>query len=286
MMKISNNSFCFRRIGLLVKRDVMEHWRTFLNITLILTLLFLVIMYSSTWSLFDKDYLGYCIIVQGFCTKVFSFYSIFVLSGILANMQTQGDRINFLMLPASNMEKFLGRLFYVLLLVFVPFVTGFLLADVIHLLISPFMRSAAETVFSSSLIPGFWEIKTKVLLESQKVLNQHVNFSIWVLAMFSCVYTVWESSIYILGGCYWRKHPFLKTFALMMIVGLLATVVMGFSFFNFLRASDTVTTQTWFDSAFGIGYETFLLIGIGVFSVWTILNWYWSYRLFRRSQIV
>ena len=99
MMKISNNSFSFRRVGLLVKRDVMEHWRTFLNITLILTLLFLVIMYSSTWSLFDKDYLGYCIIVQGFCTKVFSFYSIFVLSGILANMQTQGDRINFLMLP-------------------------------------------------------------------------------------------------------------------------------------------------------------------------------------------
>ena len=127
-MKTYNNSFSFSRVGLLVKRDVVENWKTFLFLTLALFLVFLFIMYSCSWIPFEvmSGYESFSLAVLNACTTVFTYYSIFVFSGIMVNMRMQGDRTNFLMLPASNMEKFLTRMLYVTLLVFVPFIVGFL----------------------------------------------------------------------------------------------------------------------------------------------------------------
>lgn len=294
-MKTNNNSFSFRRVGLLVKRDVVENWKTILFLTLALFLVFLFIMFSYSGIPFEAigGYEAFSLAVLNVCTSVFTYYSIFVFSGIMANIQTQGARANFLMLPASNIEKFLGRLLYVALLVFVPFIVGFLLADVLHMLLFPLFVDG-EVVRTLPLLSGLWEVKSKVMQDAQETLNQ-INLNIdlsslgYALLVFSFVESVCRASFYILGGCYWRKHPFVKTFALLMLVKIVVIVALGISYVAIVREVEAPVeaAQIWMDKLFmGISQGTLLLVCAGVCFVWAVFNFYWAYRLFCRSQVV
>ena len=275
-MKTYNNSFSFRRVGLLIKRDVVENKKNFLFFTLVLSVIFLFIMFTSAWvtPAGEEAYLTLSITTLNGYNTVFTYYNIFVFSGIMANMQMQGARANFLILPASNIEKFLGRLLYVTLLVFVPYIVAILLADVLHMLIFPFFAG---------------EGKGKVLQEVHETLNEYINLPLYLLLLIDCLLFVWEASIYVLGGCYWRKHPFLKTFASILFVTIVAIAVLGYSFWKIASEvkAPVEALQIWMDKYLGGISQTFLLlICAGVFFVWTLLNFYGAYRLFCRSQVV
>ena len=191
MMKTYNNSFSFRRVGLLVKRDVGENWKTCLFLTLALSLVFLCIMYSCSWLPFEVKggYEAFSLAVLRGCKSVFAYYSIFVFSGVMANIQAQGDRTNFLMLPASNLEKFSARLLYVVFLAFVPFVVGFLLADVLHMLTFPLFVGNGETV-RTFLLPGLWDVKSELKSAGQEFLDLvHLNID---LSSFVCALVIFS----------------------------------------------------------------------------------------------
>ncbi|MBR5802959.1 MAG: hypothetical protein IKY31_01255 [Bacteroidaceae bacterium] len=294
-MKTYNNSFSFGRVGLLIKRDVVEKWKTFLFLTLALFLVFLFMMYAYSWIPFEvmSGYESFSLSVLNGCTTVFTYYSIFVFSGIMVNMRMQGDRTNFLMLPASNMEKFLTRMLYVTLLVFVPFIVGFLLADVLHMLLFPLLVDD-EAIRTLPLLPGMWEVKSKVMQGSQEALNLvKLNIDLsslgYALPIFPFIEAVWEASFFILGGCYWRKYPFAKTFALLMLSKIVAIVVIGISYVKIVREVEAPVKalEIWMDKlCMGISQNTLLYICAGVFFVWTLLNFYGAYRLFCRSQVV
>ena len=94
-MKTYNNSFSFSRVGLLIKRDVVENWKTFLFFTLVLSVIFLFVMFKSAWvtPAGEEAYLTYSLTTLNGYKTVFTYYNIFVFSGIMANMQTQGARV-------------------------------------------------------------------------------------------------------------------------------------------------------------------------------------------------
>ena len=295
MMKTYNNSFSFGRVGLLIKRDVVEKWKTFLFLTLALFLVFLFMMYAYSWIPFEvmSGYETFSLSVLHGGTTVFTYYSIFVFSGIMVNMRMQGDRTNFLMLPAGNLEKFLERLLYVTLLVFIPFIVGFLLADVLHMLLFPLFVDD-EAIRTLPLLPGMWDVKSKVMQDTQDTLS-HINLNIdfsslgYASPIFSFMETVWGISFYVLGGCYWRKHPFVKTFVLLMLFKIVAIVVLGISYVKIVREVEAPVKalEILMDNFFmGINQSTLLYICAGVYFVWTILNFYMAYRLFCRSQVV
>ena len=290
MMKENINSFSFRRVGLLITRDVVENRKNFLFFTLVLSVIFLFIMFTSAWvtPAGEEAYLTLSIKTLNGYKTVFTYYNIFVFSGIMANMQTQGARANFLMLPASNIEKFLGRLLYVALLVFVPYIVAILLADVLHMMIFPFFAGESDAVATHSLLLGFWEVKGKMLQEGQETLNMYINLPLYLLLFIDCLLFVWESSIYVLGGCYWRKHPFLKTFASILFVTIVAIAVLGYSFWKIASEvkAPVEALQIWMDEYLGgISQTSLLLICAGVFFVWTLLNFYGAYRLFCHRQV-
>lgn len=295
MMKTYNNSFSFRRVGLLVKHDVVENRKTCLFLTLALSLVFLCIMYSCSWIPFEVNggYEAFSLAVLRSCKSVFAYYSIFVFSGVMANIQAQGDRTNFLMLPASNLEKFSARLLYVVFLAFVPFVVGFLLADVLHMLTFPLFVGNGETV-RTFLLPGLWDVKAELKSAGQEFLDLvHLNIDlssfVCALVIFSLVESLWRASFYILGGCYWRKHPFVKTFTLLMLVKIVVILALGISYVMIVREVEAPVeaAQIWMDKLFmGISQGTLLLICAGVFFVWALLNFYGAYRLFCHRQVV
>ena len=252
-------------------------------------------MYSCSWLPFEVKggYEAFSLAVLRSCKSVFAYYSIFVFSGVMANIQAQGDRTNFLMLPASNLEKFSARLLYVVFLAFVPFVVGFLLADVLHMLTFPLFVGNGETV-RTFLLPGLWDVKAELKSAGQEFLDLvHLNIDlssfVCALVIFSLVESLWRASFYILGGCYWRKLPFVKTFTLLMLVKIVVILALGISYVMIVREVEAPVeaAQIWMDRLFmGISQGTLLLICAGVFFVWALLNFYGAYRLFCHRQVV
>lgn len=290
-MKTNNNSFSLRRVGLLMRRDIVENKKTFLFFTLLLSVIFLFIMFVSAWATpaGEEAYLTLSLSTLNGYTKVFSFYSIFVWSGIMANIQTKETRTNFLMLPASNIEKFLGRLIYVTLLVFVPFIAAILLADVLQMLIFPLFAGEGDTV--RFLLLGFWEVKAKAGFTIQEFMSQNADYApyLYALPFISCISTIWEASVYVLGGCYWRNHPFMKTVATMLSITIVVTIVLIFSFFQIVNeiGASVESVEMWIDKyLWGLSPESLIFICIGVCFIWALLNFYLAYRLFCRSQVV
>ena len=290
-MKIYNNSFSFGRVGLLVKRDVIENWKTFLFLALVLALVFLLAIFACArvTPAGEDAYMALSLATMKWYQNVFTYYCIFVFSGIMANMQMQGERTNFLMLPASNLEKFLGRLLYVVLLTFIPYFVAILFADVLHMLIFPFIIEGSKSVVAQSLLLGFWDVKELVLPEGRELLSNNFDLSLNLLLFISCILSVWEISIYVLGGCYWRKHPFVKTLALIILFTIVVAIAFAITFVPIINkvGAPVEALEMWMDKLFmGISQNTLLYICAGVYFVWTILNFYMAYRLFCRSQVV
>ena len=106
-MKENINSFSFRRVGLLIKRDVVENWKIFLYGCLIIPVAFLWFLYDGVERFEQRKY--YVDLYGRYVSDVMDDWEIavFILlflsaSLVMACMNTKEGRTNMLMLPASN----------------------------------------------------------------------------------------------------------------------------------------------------------------------------------------
>ena len=99
------------------------------------------------------------------------------------------------------------------------------------------------------------------------------------------IFCLWNHSLFILGGSFWYKHPFLKT-----IGACLAVTILG----GILFAS-SVDSGIWsfliqrVDENYPHSPQTvngLLTIISVVFLLFTVFNWWLSYRLFTRSEVI
>jgi hypothetical protein len=100
--------------------------------------------------------------------------------------------------------------------------------------------------------------------------------------MMNTIVAFWLHSLFILGGNYFGKHAFFKTCGaiisvILALVGLGVLLDMG-EVWNFLRPIMDFMTQIPEVTAF------FLIVFI--FFCFTALNWWLSYKLFTRSQVI
>ena len=288
-MKTNNNSFSFRRVGLLMRRDVVENWKGLLWGCLALTAGFLLVMYMDVEE-FEKHiqsflptscnsyclnfdvYERYVYNTMGSCKYLVGILFFMFASMVMSSMSAKGGRVNFLMLPARNKEKFVARSFYVIVVPCILAVVGFVLSDMLRMILFP-MLGYYQGIFEPlqrSLLPGLFEMKLfKLFLVS--------HWGEWggtfALSMFLCAY-----SLFVLGGNYWRKYAFLKT------LGLILLLIVGGAFLAFVIATNT--HEDLYHSIMWTHYDIFIIVCSCFLLAWTLLNWYGSYRLFCRSQVV
>ena len=276
-MKEKINSFSFRRVGLLIKRDVVENWKIFLYGCLIIPVVFLWFLYDGVERFEQTKY--YANLYDRYVSDVMDNWNIavFILlflsaSLVMANMQTKEGRTNLLILPARNDEKFIARSVYAVVTPLLVFLLGILLADVIRMFLFPLLGyyQGKFEVLRQSLLPGLWEMK-----EYRSYF--HSQWGEWggvfVLSMIACAH-----SLYVLGGNFWRKHSFIKT------SGLIFLLVVGGAFILYMILSENV--PSWYVVLMRDYYDEFVLVCAVLLFVWTILNWYWAYRVFRLSEVV
>ena len=173
------------------------------------------------------------------------------------SMDNDHDRQNLMMLPASNFEKYLIR--YATWIFLIPlYLVAFFAADVLQYVIH-WVLGHDYVVFMTSVL-------TDNVSDSWNAIPQ---YSQQRLARGLVILALWMHSFYALGATFFRsrKYNWMST-TLVLILG-----------FTFLTVSLTwpYVNQTWWNYN---GYSNWL------FLLWTLLNFWLSYKFFCRMQVI
>ena len=295
----TNQYFSFSRLGMVMKRDWMENWKTNLYVFLGIFLVFLAVYlfnmadFNNPYVEARKEVIHYINPHTASFVGVTLFLFFYFAAEIMRNMRTKEARLSYLMLPATLLEKFVSRALYVIIGVFVMVVTASLLAEAVHWAFMPFFDELPDK-FKVCVWPeawgNFWEtinpFKTRVVYlnvveGTDPSTWQRVERSMFFIYLMGYMASFWQHSIFILGGNYFGKHPFLKTIGTMILIGILIGWIA-----DSIDWSDDWIEQIirnnvgWLTEEMVAGFISF------IFFVFTALNWWLSYKLFTRRQVI
>jgi hypothetical protein len=209
--------------------------------------------------------------------------------------KTKGRGMNYLMMPATNMEKFLSRAFINVVMVIVMAYVALFLADLARMLyvaisdIEGFYGFTFPTVWNELIetFPSFYRTGGEVWGPTVDGTVRVIGFSAYygavnVTTMVAAF--LFAHSLFILGGCIWRKAAIIKIWITQLVV---TSAVVWF----FVKLEPYVLP--WLGDVLTSFFETeqragmtLMNIAIPVLLALTALNWWLGYRLFSRKQAV
>lgn len=210
-------------------------------------------------------------------TEITPFAIIFVMFAMLGvagqafqHIMTNQERIAYMMLPASNIEKFIVRVVLRTLIMF-----GLIIAAVV----------AADCFF------GFlvW-IRTGEFV-SIIAMSQFFSYTLGVnnfggvdwLTNVMGVMLIW--SFFVLGSAFFRRRAVLKTFLCLFAFVLVFSSLIGIGVGYFLEWSRNLSQDISIEFLIEPSL-LFEIIGNIVCVLWLSFNIWYSYRLFSRMQVI
>lgn len=276
--------FSFSRIAIVIKRDFIENWKS--NIYRILgpyaALLFVMVIGYLNHSSFEE----FSEMVLGVLGFIFFFGGIFYASYVMEPMNTQQKRVTYLMLPATHLEKFVSRVLYVSVGFFMMLMLALLLAEMTRFLFLPLFD--LPDTYQQSLLPYIWQAMTNVDIMDFSGMEAQESYQIASMTkILAYTFMAWGYSLFLLGGCYWYKHAFLKTLGVLFIVNNILGVIFFLCVENWVSGEYMEQLIVWYETNFSwltiIGILYFLIVLVGSFC---LFNWWLSYRCFTRSQVI
>ena len=173
--------------------------------------------------------IGYANNVAGIATMV-------ILTRVFANMEQRSGEIQFLMLPATVMEKWLSRVVYVVLV-------GLLMPTV-----ATYAGIMAWTGAASLL--GFEDGGTllRIMFDNGYALKLlHISYP-GSLMLLTYAFALFEVAYFIYGGTVFRHYAWLKSiaifFAVVMVIGIGFGIVMSYDIISDISVSgDAAVTK-------------------------------------------
>lgn len=271
----ANRYFSFSRLGLVMKRDFMENWKTNLYRFLGPYTIFLLVMWFSSMNM--TNFNEFSDIVSATFFSVLFFGGSFIASYVLETMNTQQKRTSFLMLPATTFEKFFARFLYVTLGFVVLSTIALLLAEVTRFLLLPLFD--LPDTFKQSTLPSVWQT-------IMNVRTFNFNGSGIMESVVGWLFLIWIHSFFLLGGCRWYKNAFWKTLGLIILVNFFFIFV-SVNLVESLDESVIEEIVLWCEANFSwVTVTGILSFAIVMFMLLIVLNWWLSYRCFTRSQVI
>ena len=285
-----NTTFDKTRFVKLLKWEMMterkDYMRFAIGIALTLTFLFCATIISR----YFDDVNGYTedliimfkkstvMILSNLAWTVYLFAIFLGASFVFKNVATKQQRIAFFSLPASNLEKFLVRLFHVMIGYPLCFLVALAFADIMQLFLSFILLKGPDYSVVVKMItmlysPIYNEISGEVikgcLLLPHGFTLVGVMESLSYLTFFAFNYAFW-----IFCGTLFRRNAWLLTLASQVVIGF---VIMIFRVLSFPSIGNLLNES----SALTLAY---LFIAIA----WVVIAlMYWgSYRLFSRMQVI
>ena len=301
-----NNTFNFSRFTAVLKCDLVEHRWRYISVFFIM---FVALIYQqidiigniceARQLLPDWEFEAtYTTASDALCFNTYQFFfSMLALALICAAsdmsavpFKTKGRSMNYLMMPASNLEKFLSRVFVNLVMVVIMAYLALFLADLVRMLyvtLNDIEGFGGFNVFTA-LKAWLWPLKM-MYKDGGPILG--------VMTVIAIVLTVcYVYSIILIGGCIWRKRALLK----ILFIGLIVFLLYACAHVRFIEPWIVDVFDPWTKNVLGpwlgCNFESaneftrfFLLVTIPLELAYVVLvafNWRFAYRFFSRKQMI
>lgn len=256
--------FNLNRFGKLAKwtlsYDKSYYVKLFLQVLTVSALLF--IFFTTRFFTFNTDRMdalfGPCaliyvgmLLVHLFLAPSLMFYS----------FKNKHDDQTYMLLPASNFEKYVAR-YVTTLLLLVVFLVALVVGDLIQFLVNLLLGAEHQQLVLSYLME-----KMSLIHISGYIKWRHI------LTMFTAFF--WMQSFYALGGTFFRSHKYAWIFTtLLLIVG---SMCISWGMLIFYPTDQIVTDET--------PIRTVWLTNI-INLIWACANYWLSFKCFCRSQVI
>lgn len=265
-----SNSFSGARLKALIQHNVIENKRSILMMLGVMTgiLLLVSLLISKT---FSGDYNEYTSIAHATGIAIaFAWLGMLFMTIIgsltFNNLSTKVRRINALMLPASQLEKFMAN--------FIIFIVG----GNIALLLGAFL---ADTV--SSLIFGMSPAWTHIPVKEMFGTAGDLEIALALILFFTWA-ALFAQSLYLIGSALWPKLSFLKTFVALLAIQIILPIILPLNLIataieKFSGLFDFLDTSAFLRHLFG-----WLAIAL----VYVILAgmYYIAWQIYKRTQVI
>ncbi|MBQ8672947.1 MAG: hypothetical protein IJ511_02665 [Bacteroides sp.] len=279
-MKMSECFFSMPRFVHLCRKEMVENWK---KLVLRLVMIYGVMTISFLWfcsceyngdpaSSYWKDRLA----DPFFDFGASMFYVYWLAFGALSaslfmeGMKSKTGRTRLLLTPCTTFEKFFVRWVIYIPAFLVAYLILFRLADWTRLLVmKPFFPWAGQIApVSFPAVLGF----TVDISRRLEWLN--------LLMMLGGYFFM--QSFFVLGSVLWPRRSFVKTFAALILLGLVVTMVVAWACGAFIPDDGSVP-----DSYFANWSEAGVkLLASFLLSCATLFNWALAYFRFRESEII
>ena len=241
------------RLSVISQRKISVIFITFLIIFLAFAM-FTIPMFSGK-TMDDISYRQLVIDLvplRGFSPVVFFMLGTFFIQDLEGHQQ----RINELMLPATNLEKFVARLLLVAVIYPLAICASFIVADGLQQLISMIIAHGERM----SMVVAYFDADTYVSADSP----------LWTKALS----TLSNYSIAIYGGLLFRKLAWLKSIVIYFVVIILSFI--GFIYLKLYLYENTDYEIVFIENP----YASLISIGVSLLMFWS------SYKIYTRLQVI
>ena len=246
-----NDSFDFDRFCRLVKWDIVSRWKSIVNTSIVLAIV-LAFLYITIVG--DRT---------GITSVIFAAYMIVGAGMIFSNMKTKQQRIAFLTVPASRLEKYVSRLLDVTVVNILIYMVAMVIADVAQMALTPI------------LYPGYMDA------ESVSIATL-VNMFQGEFVLTSALFIVWFHSSYVLGGAFFSRNQIILTTCVHLVVGIVLMTFLMSELYNILSSMYEMEDPYSYEPAFK-QMETLL---DWLFVAAAVLDYWAAYKIFGRMQVI
>ena len=277
-----NKVLDFHRLAMVLRWDALSNWKKYVRNTLGLAFVFSFICICFQFNWRSNGYVTYHDVKDlylGNVSGLFMFMSFIIFffcgSRIFINMKTKASRSLFLMLPATNMEKFISRLLYTVVGTSLMIFASWMIADIIQFVFSLFLTpgmqgSLVARAFEQLFLKNNFDSSHFVVRNGTSVLGQTFPVGMFLLSL-----TIFNHSFFTLGGTIFRKSATLLTicssFILTFLMALISSFVDDDVLVHFVQSMQP---------------NTFGWLMVNVFLLLSVFNYWASYKLFTHMQII
>lgn len=268
------NNFDLQRFTFFLQREIILHKSTYLNFTLRTMLVFLF----TTLPFSLKFWINLVPVSEHATDNIAHFSSMFYMVMVMlafsisfANLETKQKRVAFLTLPASQLEKYLGR-------IGICAVIGILVPILSFIFIDGLRFCIESTVWGPSAhcsIPEFFRSIAKVSDLNISAIDMDIKNDAYLNGMW-----VYAATFFILCSTVFRNKAFIKGIGCYSLVNIIVVTILTTILVN-IPESDI-------DKADFPKGMLFIALNICNIKLWlvSILNVYWSWTNYKKISVL
>lgn len=269
-------TFNIQRFGNVCTRLVMLKKREYFNIFLAITLFVALscIFACNPFSGEAKETLEYAYSFFQVVGSIYVFAVVLIIvngANIIRDLKTKQQRIDELVLPATNLEKFTARVLASTVLVLILAAAGIVAGDILQMLINMLLHKGTFGSISLYVTKQMYSMMETNILAIENVAHKPIRF-MFVLTLIS------SNAFYLLGGMLFRKTAWLKTTLAVIVISIaLFSMFVGYAYVVYGYTNYVVYMPEWMQESW---FNITLLI------VQTCACYYFAYRIYCRLQAI